>query len=101
MVNVMLKSTKKAYDRLLSWSNREIYFDDVYRTLVQTGIVFVCKADIFEVQNYLKQLGISLDSINITSNYGGYFVSMKTVKKRSAASKISEILKLQDHYNKH
>jgi geranylgeranyl pyrophosphate synthase len=68
---------QKLIARLALWSNRDIYFDDVYRTLVQTGVAFICRDDIFEMKQRLKQLGISLDSLEIHSSYGGYFLSFK------------------------
>jgi hypothetical protein len=100
----MLKSEQKAYERILSWSDRNNYFDDVYRTLLQTGIVFVCRNDLFEVVQRLEKLGISITSLEIVSSYGGYSVKMRdhhTRKKRGVASTNPKVLKLRDYYNKH
>jgi hypothetical protein len=74
----MLKSEQNAIERLLSWSNQNNYFDDVYRTLVQTGTVYVCRSDIFAMKQKLKHLGIMFDSLTICSSHGGYFLTLDT-----------------------
>ena len=74
----MEKSEQKIIVRLASWSNWDNYFDDVYRTLVQTGTVYVCSEDIFAMNQYLKQLGITSDSLTVTPSHGGYFLDLKS-----------------------
>jgi hypothetical protein len=65
----MEKSEQKIIVRLASWSDWDNYFDDVYRTLVHTGTVSVCRDDIFKVNQRLKRLGIISDSLTIKSDY--------------------------------
>jgi hypothetical protein len=82
----MNKKEKLVIDRILSWSNRDNYFDDVYRTLLQTGMVYVCSDDLFELRQRLEQLEVPLNSLEITSNYGGYFIKMGLFKHRKKAA---------------
>jgi hypothetical protein len=74
----MTKNERNAINRILSWSNRDNYFDDVYRTLVQTGTAYVCRDDVFELNQRLNQLGIPQDSLTVCSSYGGYFLTLNS-----------------------
>jgi hypothetical protein len=72
----------KAIARLESWKlDRGYYFDDVRRTLIQTGDVFVCESDVFALCQHLRQLNISPNDLSMRFNYGGCWVHLDTFKK--------------------
>ncbi|MDR0392076.1 MAG: hypothetical protein LBH59_09225 [Planctomycetaceae bacterium] len=69
--------TSQNFNLFQSWSDRERYYEDVCRTLIQTGDVFVCREDIFAIKQRLKDFGIDWVSLNILSDSGGWFLSIE------------------------
>jgi len=61
------------------WASYDRYLEDVCRTLMQTGEVFVKKDDLFVVSRYLREKGVLPEQWQEEPYIDGWFLILTTI----------------------